>query len=76
MQYFKSAMFIPGKGQAWTYSEASDEDRVQRSLTHIPATGEISRIPDPVVKMLFMKERLSACPAEEFLTLWNRPAAD
>lgn len=73
MQYFKSAMFIPAKGQAYTYSEATDEDRVLRSLTFIPSTGEISRIPDPVVKVLFMKERLAACPAEEFLDLWNRP---
>lgn len=73
MQYFKSSMFIPGKGQAWTYAEATDEDKVLRSLTHIPATGEISRIPDPVVKVLFMKERLSPCVAEEFLDLWGRP---
>jgi hypothetical protein len=71
MQYFKSAMFIPGKGQAWTYSEATDEDRVLRSLTHIPSTGEISRIPDPVVKVLFMKERLSPCDAAEFTGLWD-----
>lgn len=74
MQYFKSAMFIPGKGQAFTYSEADDQDVVHRTLTHIPATGEISRIPDPVVKRLFMKERLTACPAEEFLRLWDGPA--
>jgi hypothetical protein len=73
MQYFKSAMFIPGKGQAWTYSEATDEDRVLRSLTYIPGTDEISRIPDPVVKKLFMKDRLTACPAEEFLQLWDHP---
>jgi hypothetical protein len=73
MQYFKSAMFIPAKGQAYTYSEATDEDKVLRSLTHIPSTNEISRIPDPVVKILFMKERLTACAAEEFLELWNRP---
>jgi hypothetical protein len=74
MQYFKSAMFIPGKGQAWTYSEATDEDKVLRSLTHIPSTQEISRIPDPVVKKLFMKERLTACGADEFQDLWDRPA--
>jgi hypothetical protein len=73
MQYFKSAMIIPGKGQAWTYVEATDEDRVLRTLTHIPATGETSRIPDPVVKALFMKERLSPCEAQEFLALWDRP---
>lgn len=74
MQYYKSAMFIPGKGQAFTYSEADDKDAVQRTLTHIPATGEISRIPDPVVKMLFMKERLTPCEAEEFIALWDQKA--
>lgn len=73
MQYYKSAMFIPGKGQAFTYSEATEEDVVQRTLTHIPMTGEISRIPDPVVKMLFMKERLMRVEAEEFLDLWDAP---
>jgi hypothetical protein len=66
-------MFIPAKGQAWTYMEATDEDKVLRSLTHIPSTGEISRIPDPVVKVLFMKERLTACGAEEFQGLWDLP---
>jgi hypothetical protein len=74
MQYFKSAMFIPGKGQAFTYSEADDRDIVQRTLTHIPMTGEISRIPDPVVKMLFMKERLMPATAEEFIALWDAQA--
>lgn len=74
MQYFKSAMFIPAKGQAFTYSEADDADVVQRTLTHVPSTGEISRVPDPVVKMLFMKERLTPCPAEEFLQLWDQPS--
>jgi hypothetical protein len=74
LQYYKSAMFIPAKGQAYTYSEATDDDTVLRTLTHIPSTGEISRIPDPVVKKLFMKERLQACPAEEFTALWDLPA--
>jgi hypothetical protein len=37
MQYYKSAMFIPGKGQAFTYSEATDDDTVLRTLTHIPS---------------------------------------
>ncbi len=73
MRYFKSAMFIPGKGQAWTYIEATDEDRVLRTLTHVPSTEELSRIPDPVVKVLFMKERLTPCEAGEFLELWGRP---
>lgn len=73
MQYFKTAQFVPQKGQAYMYIEASDADVVQRTLTYIPQTDEISRIPDPVVKMLFMKERLTPCNAEEFLELWDKP---
>ena len=71
MQYFKTAQFVPQKGQAWMYIEASDVGVVQRTLTHIPTTSEIERIPDPVVKILFMPERLMPADAEEFLSLWN-----
>jgi hypothetical protein len=71
MQYFKTAQFVPQKGQAWMYIEASDEGVVQRTLTHIPTTAEIERIPDPIVKVLFMPERLLKADAEEFLSLWN-----
>jgi hypothetical protein len=71
MQYFKTAQFVPQKGQAWMYIEADDKDVVQRTLTHIPTTAEIERIPNPVVKVLFMKERLLPAEAEEFLSLWN-----
>ncbi len=74
MQYFKTAQFVPQKGQAWMYIEASDEGVVQRTLTHIPSTEEIERIPDPIVKILFKPERLMPAEAEEFLGLWNGPA--
>ncbi len=74
MKYFKTAQFVPGKGQAWMYIEASDDSKVLRTLTHIPTTGEIERIPDPVVKVLFMPERLSPSDGEEFTKLWNLPA--
>ncbi len=74
MKYYKTAMFVPGKGQAWMYSEADEAMRVQRTLTHIPQTGEIERIPDPVVKMLFMPERLMPAEEKEFLDLWNLPS--
>ena len=74
MQYFKTSQFVPQKGQAWMYIEASDEGVVQRTLTHIPTTGEISRIPDPIVKILFMPERLTPADAEEFISLWDSPA--
>jgi hypothetical protein len=71
MKYFKTAQFVPNKGQAWMYIEASDDAIVQRTLTHIPSTGEMERIPDPIVKILFMPERLLPSSAEEFLGLWN-----
>lgn len=74
MKYYKSAMFVPGKGQAWMFSEADEALKVYRTLTYIPMTNEIERIPDPVVKFLFMPERLSAASEEEFLELWNKPA--
>ena len=74
MNYFKTAQFVPGKGQAWMYSESDENLKVHRTLTHIPSTGEIERIPDPVVKILFMPERLSPATEEEFLSLWNLPS--
>ena len=73
LQYYKTSQFVPGKGQAWMYTEA-EASKVLRTLTHIPNTGEISRIPDPVVKLLFMPERLSAATEAEFMELWNKPA--
>ena len=39
MNYYKTAQFVPGKGQAWMYSEATEDLKVQRTLTHIPSTG-------------------------------------
>lgn len=74
MKYYKTAMFVPGKGQAWMYSEADENLKVYRTLTHIPNTSEIERIPDPVVKILFMPERLMPATEEEFLILWNQPS--
>jgi hypothetical protein len=74
MNYFKTAMFVPGKGQAWMYSEADENLKVYRTLTHIPNTKEIERIADPVVKILFMPERLMPATEEEFLSLWNQPS--
>lgn len=71
MKYYKIAQFIPAKGQAWMYSEVDDNQKVLRTLTHIPSTNEIERIPDPVVKMLFMPERLSPATEQEFLELWG-----
>ncbi len=71
MFYFKSAQFVPGKGDAWTYYECDDNKKVLRQLTHIPGSGELTRVPDPIVKRLIRPELLQDAGAEEFLTLWG-----
>jgi len=71
MKYFKTAQPIPGKGAAWTYYEVDDAGVIQRQLTSIPETGELTRVPDPIVKKLYRPEVLSDATAEEFLGLWD-----
>ncbi len=71
MKYFKTAQFVPNKGDAWTYYECDDAETVLRQLTHIPETGETDRIPSPIVKKLYRPEILKPSTAEEFLTLWD-----
>jgi hypothetical protein len=70
MQYFKTSQFVPGKGNAWMYYECDDTQKVLRTLTHIPDTGEITRVPDPIVKRLIRPEILQPAEATEFTTLW------
>lgn len=70
MQYYVTTQFIPSKGQAYMYIEA-EGGTVLRTLTHIPTTNETERIPDPVVKMLFMPERLQPSDEETFKKLWG-----
>ena len=70
MQYFKTSQFVPGKGNAWMYYECDDAQKVLRTLTHIPDTGEITRVPDPIVKRLIRPEILQDAEATEFTTLW------
>lgn len=72
MRYHKVAQAIPGKGDAWMYSESDEKGAVLRTLTYVPATGELERIPDPVIKFLFRPEALQEVPAAEFLELWGR----
>jgi hypothetical protein len=71
MIYFKTAQFIPGKGDAWTYYECNENQTIIRQLTHIPETGDIDRIPDPIVKKLYRPDRLQDADAQEFLALWG-----
>lgn len=71
MLYYKTAQFVPGKGDAWTYYECDEQKKVVRQLTFIPDTGELSRVPDPVVKKLFRPELLQDASEAEFLQLWE-----
>jgi hypothetical protein len=71
MKYFKTAQFVPGKGQAWMFYEVDASGKVLRTLTHIDGTGETSRVPDPVVKRLIRPELLQEASGEEFLRLWG-----
>lgn len=71
MQYFKTSQFVPGKGNAWMFYECDDAQKVLRTLTHIPDTGEITRVPDPIVKRLIRPELLQPADGEEFVRLWD-----
>lgn len=71
MRYFKTAQFVPGKGDAWTYYECDDRQAVCRQLTYIPETGELTKVPDPIVKRLIRPERLQDAAEEEFKRLWG-----
>ncbi len=72
MYYFKTAQYVPGKGDAWTFYECDDNQTVLRQLTHVPETGELSKTPDPIVKKLMRPEMLQEAGAEEFLALWDK----
>ncbi|MBW7865221.1 MAG: hypothetical protein H3C30_12520 [Candidatus Hydrogenedentes bacterium] len=71
MLYFKTAQFVPGKGDAWTYYECDDNRTILRQLTHIPETGETTRVPDPIVTRLYRPEMLQDAASAEFLALWG-----
>jgi len=72
--YFMASQPIPGKGDALTYYECTDDKKVVRQLTHIPATGEVERIPDPIVKTLIRPDVLSEASQEVFEQLWQGDA--
>lgn len=71
MKYFKTSQFVPGKGDAWTYYECDETDKIVRQMTHIPETGDTERISDPIVKKLYRPDKLQSATAEEFLSLWE-----
>lgn len=72
MLYFKTAQFVPGKGEAWTYYECDDAQKVLRQLTYIPGTDEMTKVPDPIVKRLIRPEMLQTADGSEFLALWEK----
>lgn len=71
MRYFKASQPVPGKGDAFVLYECSDDEKVLRQLTFIPATGEAQRVPDPIVKKLYRRDLLVDSNQEEFETYWN-----
>ncbi|MBI5369071.1 MAG: hypothetical protein HZA54_18695 [Planctomycetes bacterium] len=71
MRYYKSAQFIPGKGEAWTYYECTDNQLIQRYVTHIPTTSEVEKVPEPVIKTLFRPDLLVPIDEPEFLAHWG-----
>lgn len=71
MIYLKASQPVPGKGDAVIYYECNDDKRIIRYVTHIAATGETERVPDPVVKKLYRPELLSPSSKEEFDEAWS-----
>ena len=72
MLYFKTAQFVPGKGEAWMYYECDDAQKVLRTLTYVPGSDELTKVPDPIVKRLIKPEMLQTAEAGEFLALWEK----
>jgi hypothetical protein len=70
MVYYKTSQPVPGKGDAWMFYECSDEQRIIRYVTFIPATGETERVEKPVVKRLYRPELLQGSSHEEFEQYW------
>ncbi len=71
MLYFEMSQPVPGKGDALVMYECDDERKVVRQLTYIEATGEIDRVPDPIVKKLYRPEMLRESSQEKFEQRWG-----
>lgn len=72
MQYYRARQPIPGKGDAHVVYECTDQKTVVRQVTYIPATGEVDRVSDPIVKRLYKPENLEPCTKEDFDRYWAR----
>ena len=71
MKYYKTAQFVPNKGNAWTLYELNEEEIITRILTHLPETGEITLYAKPKLKTLFQPDRLEESSKEEFEYVWQ-----
>jgi len=72
MKYYLGTQFVPGKGEAQMFYEVDDSETVMRTVTYITGTGELTKVPDPIVKKLFRKEALSEVDATSFNEHWNK----
>lgn len=72
MKYYLGTQFVPNKGEAHMFYEVDDDEVVLRTLTFITGTGELTKIPDPIVKKLFRKEVLTEVQEADFMEHWNK----
>lgn len=72
MKYYMGTQFVPNKGEAQMFYEVNDAEEVQRTVTFITGTEELTKVPDPIVKKLFRKEMLTEVQAEDFNEHWNK----
>ena len=69
--YYKVSQPVPGKGDAWVYYECNEAFEIQRQMTHIPATGEIVCVQDPVVKKMTNMAYMTQTDEDEFTLYWS-----
>jgi hypothetical protein len=72
MLYLKTSQPIPGKGDAWTYYELNDDQRIARYVTYIPVTGESEKVEKPLIKKLYRPELCADSSQDEFESYWNK----
>jgi len=72
MMYYKVPQIIPGNGYAWTYYETDESGSVQRMLTYLSESDEITNYPNPKISTLFNPHKLMVVDELEFTDLWVR----
>ncbi len=71
MLYYKVSQPVPGKGEAWVYYECDETFTIKRQMTHIPGTGEVDCVPDPLVKKMTNMAWMEPSTKEEFEQYWS-----